>query len=267
MAKVEMELQHLEDIREKNREVAKLYGDWKAAAEEAKEAKAEFDRAVIELRSMIDAGPDPQQKLEFEKAEAEHKKTEWRDFELSRAGIIGTVATLLNEGGIHTLGQLANHTLHTPLTAVTGIGPAKAEMVAKRMEQFWVDHPEYIEPDPPPSVSEIPQAPDHDDEDGVHEVPSELPEEIRLTEDIPDRDIGDGLFKGRAMRVVDWRSNCPVVRTSGETPEDVQLPAGTWEPIASDPPGVEDTGPPPDVDADATEADDGEDEGGEESAA
>lgn len=138
------EQEHYQAIRDEEREVARLEGDYQGKKESASAAKKRFESADAELRDFIRRGPDLQQRLPG--MEEEGAKLNWRDVPLTEV-----VAPDLwrhfdeHDPKIVTLGDFAQFEKGYELTDLESVGPVKAEKMSNALEAFWAAHPEYCD--------------------------------------------------------------------------------------------------------------------------
>jgi hypothetical protein len=127
----------------RNRESMQRWIACEAAAREAKGLKAaaeafdEATRSIIngfdEVLPLFDKPADPPAPTPDPEA--------WRSTPILELGAHGLKPPLLDkliEAGFANLGHLADHTAEgKPLTAIKGLGPAKAEAVERALAKFW----------------------------------------------------------------------------------------------------------------------------------
>ena len=126
-----------DDLVEQEKEVGRLNQEWADKKDEAGEAKKLYEAAVRELRRLI-------------RAQGEHlplfdgpvENESWRPVLLDDLDITPASLKLLTEGGLSTVGELADWTAGgKSLEDVKGIGNARAESILDALDQFWAANP------------------------------------------------------------------------------------------------------------------------------
>lgn len=170
-------LSHLAEIEQQNAAVSQAARELAEAKAESRERQKEYDGAVGELRRLISAGPDPQEKLDFDgtggdgspASATEGAGPEWKGRPVSELGLTAALLAALEKLGIETLGQLKGYwDAGKKLTDEKGWGPEKNAKVADHWAEYSKDHLEvYSDHDLPAeelAADDDPQAVDPDDE-------------------------------------------------------------------------------------------------------
>lgn len=156
-------------IRAAELDVARAESFWKGMKEEAKEAKADFDRKVSILRRLIqesredlplfDGGKsstaddvtnfDPAAEGESSQADTTDTATptaippdddSWREIGLEDLSLTESLLTKLYSANLDTVGELADFTASgKQLVDIDGVGPAAAEKIEGAMDRFWLE--------------------------------------------------------------------------------------------------------------------------------
>jgi hypothetical protein len=134
--------EHYDAIREKEREVRCLEGEYLDAKEAAAEAKRDFESADKALRNLIARGPDPQKPLAFPEEPATPAADDaWKSAPLNELRMTEKQNDLFASAGVTTIGELedlrakiADGKAEWP----KGIGPAKVTDIENRVVD-WLD--------------------------------------------------------------------------------------------------------------------------------
>lgn len=138
----DLQLEHYQEILEKQKLVRSLRRNAEAKKDAAKSAKAALEEAQSELNELIEDGPNPQRKLGFEDDTTSEGDDAWRDFALcEKTDLPDSILKALKAAEIETVGQLTDYTsADKRLIDIKGIGQAKVEQIEEAMVKFWEEH-------------------------------------------------------------------------------------------------------------------------------
>jgi hypothetical protein len=134
---------------EEFREVVARHGQWKedirafveAALRDQREAE---DRPLLHPKAA-------EEKAQADQSDVEPARRPWREIPIADH-FGGEILKALTDGGIATLGALADYTAAgKKLTDIEGIGPGRAANIAERMDEFWAKNP-HLADEPAASV-------------------------------------------------------------------------------------------------------------------
>jgi hypothetical protein len=150
------EQEHYAAIVALNVRVEVAHNEWTMAKEEAKDRKTAYDALAGMLVDLIKRGPDPQKTLDFAGSESAgddegdltlfspDTEPEWRSRPIEALGMSAAMNRRLDEGGIGTLGDLADfwRDENRALTELAGIGAEKAATIADVWATYTAAHRE-----------------------------------------------------------------------------------------------------------------------------
>lgn len=127
-------LDHYEKIKEMNEHVIELGGVAEEKRKDARNAREDYQQAMVALNELIAGGPDPQMRLAFRDVE------DYRDVPVEDVvHIKPSVREKLMDSGVLTLGEIVSQ----DVSKIPGIGKSTAGHICKAVGEFFEDHPEY----------------------------------------------------------------------------------------------------------------------------
>lgn len=116
-------------VEAREKECQERFAEWKDLAERAKDAKTEYDTAVLALRRAARAREERHPLFDKPEEQASTGDESWRTVPLAELGLQPKLTEKLVELGIETIGQLEDQRAGEGLGALQGIGPAKITLI------------------------------------------------------------------------------------------------------------------------------------------
>ena len=134
-AETKARLKLLDAIEQQEERCQDALAEWNAAKDHAAGCKKLYDARVVELRRLAAA-----HKEDLPLFEPITDGSDWESVPLEQVGFLPADLTKLNDGGLHTVGELARYTEDSnELRDLAGIGEVAEARIVEVMDKFWAE--------------------------------------------------------------------------------------------------------------------------------